>query len=91
MSLLAAHINDAGICVLNADRILYRQPGFVLLEEDGLHTGAEAFAMARIRPRRIQNLFWANLDAAPIADRQFRHLSNADLVSRQLEDLRTNG
>lgn len=87
MSLLAAHINDAGICVLNADRILYRQPGFVLLEDDGLHTGAEAFAMARIRPRRIQNLFWANLDAAPIADRQFRHLSNADLVSRQLEEI----
>jgi hypothetical protein len=87
LSLLAIHINDAGICVLDADRILYREPGFALLEDDGLHTGAEAFANARIRPRRIQNLFWSNLDAAPIADRQFQHLSNADLVSRQLEQV----
>lgn len=87
MSLLAAHINDAGICVLDAKRVLYREPGFALLEDDGLHTGAAAFANARIRPRRIQNTFWVNLDAASIADRQFQHLSNADLVSRQLEQV----
>lgn len=87
MSLLAAHLNDAGIAVLDAERVLYREPGFALLEEDGLRTGAEAFANARVRPRRIQNEFWAHLDVAPIADRQFQHLSNADLVSRQLEQI----
>lgn len=87
MSLLAAHINDAGISVLDADRVLYREPGFALLEDDGLVTGAKAYASSRIRPRRIQNRFWADLDAAPIGDRQFQHLSNADLVSRQLEQV----
>jgi hypothetical protein len=87
VSLLAAHINDAGISVINAERVLYREPGFALLEDDGLTTGAAAFASARIRPRRIQNNFWANLDVAPIADRQFHHLSTADLVSRQLEQI----
>lgn len=87
MSLLAAHLNDAGLCVLDADRILYREPGFALLEDDALTTGKTAFASARIRPRCIQNGFWANLQTEPQTDRQFQHLSSADLVSCQLEQI----
>ncbi len=87
MSLLSAHLNDAGICILNAERILYREPGFALLEDDALTTGKAAFASARIRPRHIQNGFWANLQTEPLTDRLFQHLSSADLVSRQLEQI----
>ena len=87
MSLLAAHLNDAGISVLDADRILYREPGFALLEDDHLTTGTAAYSVARIRPRRIQNGFWADLATDPLAEQQFRHLSNADLVSQQLEQI----
>ena len=87
MSLLAAHVNDAGISVLSADRILYREPGFALLEDDQLTTGNTAFANARVKPRRIQNRFWSALRTDPLADRRFQHLSAADLVSRQLEQM----
>jgi hypothetical protein len=87
LSLLSAHINDAGLCILDTESILYREPGFALLEDDDLTTGKAAFASARIRPRRIQNKFWANLQTEPLTDRQFRHLSSADLVSRQLEQM----
>ena len=87
MSLIAAHINDAGISVLNADRVIYREPGFALLEDERLTTGLEAFANSRIRPRRIQNGYWANLTTDSLPERQFQHLSNADLVSQQLEDI----
>lgn len=87
MTLLAAHINDAGITVLDSERILYREPGFALLEENRLVTGSEAFAHARLNPRRIQNRFWMELGTEPLPDRRFRHLSAADLVSRQLEDI----
>ncbi len=87
MTLLAAHINDAGISVLDRERILYREPGFALLEEDRLVTGSEAFAHARLNPRRIQNRFWMDLGTEPLPDRRFRHLSAADLVSRQLESI----
>lgn len=87
MSLLSAHLNDAGICVLDAGQILYREPGFALLEDDALTTGNAAFASARIRPRRIQNTFWANLQIEPLSDLRFQHLSSADLVSRQLEQM----
>jgi hypothetical protein len=87
VALLAAHINDAGISVLDANSILYREPGFALLDDDRLITGNEAFAQARVKPRRIQNSFWSNLQTTALADRRFHHLSAADLVSRQLEQV----
>lgn len=86
MSLLAAHINDAGISVLNAERLLYREPGFALLDDE-LTTGSTAFQNARIKPRRIQNRFWSELTTDALPDRLFQHLSAADLVSRQLEQI----
>lgn len=87
MGLLAAHINDAGIAVLDSSRLLYREPGLALLDDDRLVTGSEAFAEARVKPRRIQNRYWSNLRTTPLADRRFQHLSAADLVSRQLEQV----
>jgi hypothetical protein len=87
VSLLSAHINDAGISVLGGDRVLYREPGFALLEDDQLTTGMRAFENARIKPRRIHNRFWSDLKTDPLPDRRFQHLSAADLVSRQLEQM----
>lgn len=87
MSRLAAHINDAGITLLDGEHILYREPGFALLEDSGLETGNRAFASARINPRRIQHRFWSNLQSELIADRRFAHLTSADLASRQLEQM----
>jgi hypothetical protein len=87
MSLLAAHINDAGISVLDTNRVLYREPGFALLEDDELTTGIRAFENARMKPRRIQNRFWSDLRTDPLPDRRFQHLSAADLVSRHLEQV----
>ena len=87
MSLLAAHINDAGIAVVDANRILYREPGFALLDDDQLSTGKAAYSQARMKPRRIHKEFWSNLHTQPLADRRFQHLSPADLVSQQLEQV----
>jgi hypothetical protein len=87
VSLLAAHINDAGISVLSAERLLYREPGFALLDDDELTTGSKAFENARIKPRRIHNRFWSDLTTEALPDRRFQHLSAADLVSRQLEQI----
>lgn len=87
MSLLAAHINDAGLTVLDSGRVLYREPGFALLDDEELSLGNAAYAQARIKPRRVQRYFWSNLDTEPIGDRGFEHLSAADLVSRQLEEI----
>ena len=87
MAILAAHLNDSAICVTDKGRILYREPGFALLEDDHLATGNEAYSNARLKPRRIQNRFWSELATVPLSDLRFQHLSTADLVSRQLEDI----
>ena len=61
MTLLAAHLNDAGLLLTDGDRILCREPGFALLEDDELITGRAAWAVASLKPRRIQNHYWSNL------------------------------
>jgi hypothetical protein len=87
MGLLAAHLNDAGIVVVNDSQILYREPGFALLEDDHLITGIDAYSNASMKPRRIQNRFWSQLHTEPLRDGRFQHMSAADLVSRQLEQI----
>ena len=87
MKVVAAHINDAGITVLDAKRTLYREPGFALLDGDQLITGNKAYAAARVKPRRIQHRYWSELVTTPLADQVFGHLSAADLASRQLEQM----
>jgi hypothetical protein len=87
VTLLAAHLNDAGIVVTDGERIRYREPGFALLEDDGIVTGREAWANASLKPRRIQNRYWTDLRLSALADRRFSHLTAADLVSRQMEQM----
>ena len=87
MSLLAAHLNDAGIVVVNGDRVIYQEPGFALLEDDRVITGTAAYASAKLQPRRIQNRYWSDLRADALPDRRYRQLSAADLVSNQLEQM----
>ena len=90
MSLLAVNLNDAAITVQDAERVLYREPGFALLDDDELVTGAAAFNEARLKPRRIHNAFWSDLQTVPLTDQRFQHLSAADIVSRQLEQVWQN-
>jgi hypothetical protein len=87
MSRLALHPNDAGITLLDEQRIGYREPGFALLDKDELVLGNAAFQKARIKPRGIQHRYWSQLTTAPLADRHFGNLTTADLASRQLEQL----
>lgn len=87
----ALHINDAGITLLDGANILYREPGFALLEDDRVITGAQAFKQARIKPRRIQNRYWSELTTEQLPDQKKSHLSAADLVSQQLEQLMSTG
>jgi hypothetical protein len=87
VGLLAVNLNDAAITVQDPERVLYREPGIALLDDDGLTTGIAAHKAARLKPRRIHNAFWSELKTDPLVDTQFRHLSAADIASRQLEQL----
>lgn len=87
MSLLALDINDSEVTLLGGDGTLYSEPGIALLDDEALTTGTEAQKWARIRPRQVQDRYWSGLSVESLADRRFRHLSAADLVSSQLEQL----
>ena len=87
MNVAAAHLNDAGITVLDTKRTLYREPGFALLDDDQLITGNGAYAAARVKPRRIQHRYWSELVTTALLDQGFGHLSAADIASRQLEQM----
>lgn len=87
MSTLALDLNDAGLTVLGEGGMLYREPGYALLEDDRLTTGDAAYRYARVRPRHIQYRYWFELGVESLPDQRFRHLSAADLASRQLEQL----
>ena len=85
--MLALDINDAGIVAFDGREVRYREPGYALLDDGELTTGDRAWRQARLRPRHIQDHFWSRLDAEALPDQRFRHLSAADLVSRQLEQV----
>jgi len=84
---LALHLNDADITLSNGEQVTYREPGFAYLGADNLTTGNAAFTHSRIDPRRVQHRYWSALDTTPLPDNRFSHLSAADLVSRQLEQM----
>jgi hypothetical protein len=84
---VAAHINDAAITLFRDDRIAYREPGFALLDDRDLITGMEAFVNSRVHPRRVHHRYWTDLTTTPLQVQRFSHLSAADLVSRQLEQM----
>ena len=88
MSRYALHLNDAGLTLLDEQRIVYREPGFAWLGDERLATGNEAFAHARIDPRRIQHRYWSELGTEPLRDSRFRHLTAADIAATQLEQIR---
>jgi hypothetical protein len=58
---IAIEVNDAGITVAAPDRVLAVEPGYALVEKDGIVTGAAAYAQARLRPRNVSNRYWAEL------------------------------
>lgn len=91
MPRLALYPNDAGLSLQDDGGILYRQPGFALLEDGELVLGDAALRKARIDPRGVQHHYWSALSLEPLGDRRFAHLSSADLVSRQLEQLWASG
>lgn len=86
MTTLAISLNDAAITAVTGSRLVYSEPGYALLTDDGLVTGRRAMAEARRHPRSVVNHYWRHLGVEPVQELKFRHLTPADLASRQLEE-----
>jgi hypothetical protein len=85
---LAVEINDAGLQILReagtgAGRVP-PSPGYALIDGDTLLTGSEAASLARLKPRKINNRFWSELDTTPLPRPFPDHFSHADLAHAHL-------
>ncbi len=87
MSTLAIEINDANLIVADDSGVLAIEPGYALVNGDGVLTGDEAYAQARIRPRESSNRYWDNLSLAEGSAGLDGVANSAQLAYAQLEDL----
>src|SRR5690606_41237438 len=65
MSALAIEINDSGLVVADAERVLAVEPGYALVERGNITTGAEAYRQARLKPRQGSNRYWSSPSLDP--------------------------
>lgn len=63
MGALAIEINGAGLLVCDGDEVLANEPGYAIVDESGIVTGAEAYRQARLQPSKARSGFWSGLAA----------------------------
>ncbi|MGB5592191.1 MAG: FHA domain-containing protein [Gammaproteobacteria bacterium] len=84
MAVLALEINDSGLVAGSEDRRWQLGPGYAMLDPEGLSLGEAARSQARLRPRRLHNRFWLELDTSPLTNPVAGAATTADLVCAQL-------
>ena len=87
MASFAIEINDAAVTVVGPAGVVMREPGYVLLDENTIAIGDEAYAQAQLKPRRVHNRYWSDLSLSPVPRPTSDAHSNADLAFRQLEHI----
>jgi hypothetical protein len=87
MPRLAIEINDAGLIVADENGVVWSQPGCVVVERKRILTGAEAFALARLKPRDTSFAHWARLSIEPGSANVLGHRSTAELAHAELAQL----
>jgi hypothetical protein len=87
MSTLAIDINDANLIVADETGVLATEPGYAVVGRDGVLTGEEAYAQARLRPRETSNRYWQELSLEENSAGLDGVANTAQLAFAQLESL----
>ncbi|HEY5624152.1 MAG TPA: FHA domain-containing protein [Gammaproteobacteria bacterium] len=87
MSTLAIDINDVNLIVADASGVLASEPGYAVVGREGVLTGGEAYAQARLRPRESSNRFWHRLSLDEGSAGIDGASNTAQLAFAQLEDI----
>ncbi len=85
LSYATLYVNDANITLLEDGKILYCQPSCVWVKNDEIEFGAQALSKSRIMPQNIDTHYWSNLSTLKYTSDHNKHISSADIVSRELE------
>ena len=84
---LAIEINDAGLVVVDENAVVCSEPGFAVVKDAEILTGAAAFSEARLKPRATSNSYWSELSIEPGSAAVPGRRSTAELAHAQLERL----
>ena len=84
---LGLHLNDAELTLVSQGNIVYREPGYAMIDNEEFSFGNKAYKHARTNPRQIHNRFWSDLLLTPSSNKNFHNLSRADIASYHLEDI----
>lgn len=88
-SSIVIKINDARLAVAGNGRVLHLEPGYAVVDDGGILTGADAFAQSRIRPRQTSSRHWAELSAEPGSASVPGVQTSAEIAYAQLERIWT--
>ena len=86
--MLLLEINDTEIVLRRDAELLYRQPGVAFVEHTQVVFGDDAMQKSRLHPQHSHNEFWHRLNADPVTPRGRGVGNQADLVYRQLQEIR---
>jgi hypothetical protein len=91
VTVIALDLNDAGVVAANASGMLAPpSPGFALIEGSSIAVGGDAAGSARLKPRKIHDRFWKDIDTTTLKRPFPNHLTTADLVHRHLQQIWEN-
>lgn len=79
---------DTNVRLSNNRETVYSEPGIALVEPKQLTFGDEALTKSKLQPDQEQSQFWQRLDQSPVHPSGFAVETQADLVFRQLIEIR---
>lgn len=86
MATFAIDINDAELVVAGPAGVVATEPGYAVVTRDGIVTGIEAYAQARLKPRQSSHRFWSELSVDASSGVGGAH-NAAELAFAQLQAL----
>jgi len=87
MSILGIELNDAAITGVNADGVLFTQPGCALLDNGAATFGSAARQAARLNPSAFHDRYWQDLSEQRLTRVSGELETYADLAFAQLQSL----
>ena len=79
---------DTNVKLSKDGEVLYSEPGLAIAEPRALTFGYEALTKVRLKPDAEQSQYWQRLDQSPVHPTGYAVETQADLVYRQLLELR---
>ena len=87
MKTAVLEINDQNLMIRTEDGVLFTQPGFAQLTENGIETGEQARARAWLKPQYSYHDYWRQLNQNALPTQCILARHHADIAYAQLKQM----